>query len=167
MTTSILTIDPGTRYWGVSVFHGRDIFTCMVKNLSAKDSPRNRLREARKIFLGLCRDHVPDILIIEKLHFSRESQSEYLGRIIRELKRLSKKKHLRVTEYSPETVRRVVCKDVNATKEHISEAICQFYPELKMCLNQNHKCNHGYWGCMSKSIGLGICYFKSRDPIHE
>ena len=160
MTTSILTIDPGTRYWGVSVFHGRAIFTCMVKNLSAKDSPRNRLREARKIFIGLCRDHAPDLLVIEKPYYHWGNQSKHLLRIIQELKWLSKKEHIKVIEFSPRTLRKVLCNDENATKRDIVQAIGQYQPELKMHLNLGQRYADKYWRRMVDSISLGICYFE-------
>jgi len=167
MKNSILTIDPGTRHWGVSVFHGEEIITCMVKNLSAKDSSENRLRETRKIFLGLCRNYSPDVLVIEKPYDFWESQSTYLGSIIREVKRLSKKEKIKVVEFSPGTIRKVICNDENATKQNIAEIICQFYPELKAYLDHNRKYKDKYWGHMSDSIGFGICYLMSQKKSNK
>jgi len=162
MRISILTIDPGTTFWGVSVFHGMEIMTCMVKNLSAKDSSRNRLHEVRKVFEKLCRTYSPDLLVIEKPYHFWERQSVHLGSITKEIKRLSKKRHLKVIELSPKTVRKVICNDENATREHISKAVCRAYPEIKMYMHQNPKYKRIYWRRMFDSIGLGICYLKGQ-----
>ena len=158
MKNSILTIDPGTRYWGVSVFHGVEIITCMVKNLSAKDSARNRLLEVRRLFTNLCRAYAPNILVIEKPYDFWEDQSKHLEGIIREIKHLARMEHIKVSEFSPKAIRKAVCDNEKASKEHIATAICHFYPELKMCLIQNFEGK--YWEHMSDSIGLGICYLK-------
>jgi len=132
----------------------------MVKNLSAKDSARNRLLEVRRIFLCLYKAYDPDVLVIEKPYCFWNSQSKYLESIIKEVIRLSKKKHMKVIEFSPRTVRKVVCNDRNATKQDIAKVICLSYPELKIYLNQNRKYKDKYWGHMFDSIGLGICYLK-------
>src|SRR5258708_6525701 len=114
MRNSILTIDPGARYWGVSVFHGPEIITCMVKNLSTKDSAGNRLQDTRKMILKLCRDYSPDLLIMKKPHDFWKNQSEHLESIAREIKCISKKEHMKLLEFSPGTIRKVICKDENA-----------------------------------------------------
>ncbi len=147
-TLTLLTIDPGARFWGVSVFHGRNFNISFIKKLSTKASPRNRLCKTRRLFLTLCKKYGPDILIIEKPYKFWEKQSQYLGRIIGEIKRLARKERIKVIEYSPRTVRKVVCNDKNATKEGIDDAVCRFYPELKTYLNESRNYNDKYWGRM-------------------
>ncbi len=158
MKNLILTIDPGTRYWGVTVFHGTEIITCMIKNLSAKDSSRNRLQGVRKLFSNLCRTYVPNILVIEKPYDFWGHQSQHLEDVIREIKRLSLKEHIKIIEFTPKAIRRVLCNNENATKNHIDEMIHRAYPELKTFLKQRLKHKDGYWRHMSDSISLGICY---------
>jgi Holliday junction resolvasome RuvABC endonuclease subunit len=135
----------------------------MIKNLSTKDSSRNRLQVVRKTFLTLCRKYAPHVLIIEKPFEFWENQSEYLKGIIREIKRLSKKLGIDVIEFSPKTVRKMTCQDERATKEQMAKAIAQSYPELKNYLDKGQKYNDGYWGRMVGSIALGICYLNRRE----
>jgi hypothetical protein len=41
----------------------------MVKVLTANDSPANRLKEAKKIFISLIEDFTSDVLVLEKPFF--------------------------------------------------------------------------------------------------
>ena len=162
MNLSILTIDPGSRYWGVSVFSGRNISASFIKNLSTKDSPRNRLPKIRTIFHCLCKKYSPQVLVIEKPNDSWKKQSKHLQKIIDEIKSLARKKRMKVVEFSPKTVRQVLCRDERATKEKITEIISQFYPELRPYLEDGQK-NNDYWWRMVNSTALGICYLSSKE----
>jgi Holliday junction resolvasome RuvABC endonuclease subunit len=162
MRNSILSIDPGTRYWGASVFHGTEIMICMIKNLSVKDSAKNRLPEVRKIFLKLCNRYSPDVLVIEQSQSSWEDQSEHLAAIVREVKRLAMKKKIRIVEFSPSAIRKAVCGDERATKAQIADVVCRTYPEFKGYLDEHRTYRNKYWERMLGSMGLGICYFKTR-----
>lgn len=156
---TLLTIDPGTRYSGLSVFHGRTFIVSFVKELSPKALPRNRLSKTRKTFLSLCRKFAPHILVIKRPLKSRESQSPYLPKIIEEIKHLAKKERIRIIEFSPKTIRKAVCQNEQATKSEMAGAIGSNYPELKEYLSHIQKCKHKYqWGRIVDSLALGICY---------
>ena len=156
-----MTIDPGTLYLGVSVFSGRSLYTFFLKNLSTKGSPANRLLKIRAIFLSLIRKYDPRVLVIEKPYEAWKKQSPYLQKIIEEIKRLSQKEGIRVIEFSPKTIRKVLCQDERATREDMAQAIGGLYPELKEYLNRNRKHKNKYWR-KGASLALGICYLKSR-----
>jgi len=166
MNTSILTIDPGARSWGVSIFHGRQIIACMIKNLSAKDSPGNRLSQVRAVFLSLCREYNPTVLVIENPCEFLKYQSDHLASVILEIRRLAKRKHIKVIEYSPEAVRKFLCKDEHATMRNIADVVSQSYPDLKDYLAEVWKCKDKYWGRMVGSVGLGICYLIRQKLIN-
>ncbi len=158
MKNTILTIDPGTRYWGVSVFHGREVITCMVKNLSAKDSPRNRLQEVRKILLKVLRKHAPDILVIGKAHDYWQDQSPYLALIVEKIERLAGQNGIKIIKLSPKDVRKTLCGNEQATRKELAEVIGREYLELKDFLAQGllHK-NGTSSGRRVNSLALGLC----------
>lgn len=162
MNKTILSIDPGTRYWGITIFRGEEIIVSMVKTLNTKGSLKNRLKETRKIFSRINQDYLPDILVIEKPFYFWGTQSKYLEGIIRQIKRLAKKQKMKIYEFSPRTVRKVICNNGNAVKQDIAETICLTYPELKIYLNQNRKYKEKYWGHMFDSVGLGVCWLKKK-----
>jgi Holliday junction resolvasome RuvABC endonuclease subunit len=163
MNISILTIDPGTRFWGVSVFSGRNISASFVKNLSTKDSPKNRVTKVKHVFHTLCKKYSPHILVIKKPYEFWKKQSGHLENIIEEIKRLARKEKIKVVEISPKTMRKTLCQDELAPKKKIIEIIGCFYPELKAYLEGGQKYNSVYWWRMTNSIALGICYLRSRE----
>jgi Holliday junction resolvasome RuvABC endonuclease subunit len=160
MDKTIIAIDPGTRYWGITIFQGRDIVISFVKTFSTKGSVKYRTKVAKLAFLSLFDKYVLDILVIEKPFAFWSKQSKFLDRIIEELKASAKKKGMKVCEYSPRTIKKAICNDENASKRDAAKVICSIYPELKINLNQDKRCKEIYWGHMFDSVGLGACYLK-------
>ena len=167
MTKTILSIDPGTKYWGVSILRGEKIEAPMVKVLSTKGSPRKRLEEVKKIFSSLIEDYRPDILVIEKPFFFWSKQSKFLDVLVEEIKCLAKKAKMKIYEFSPRTVRKIVCKNGNSSKQDIAKIICSIYPELKIYLNQTTKTKERYWGHMFDAVGLGVCYLMKQERYRK
>ena len=163
MEKTIIAIDPGTRYWGVTVFKGMEIVISTVKTFSTKGSVKHRTKAAKMAFLSLFDQYVFDILVIEKPFPFWSEQSRLLNKIIEEIKNSARKQGMKVYEYSPRTVRKAVCNDGNNSKREAAQAVCLFYPELKIYLNQDRRYKEIYWGHMFDSVGLGICYLRKRE----
>lgn len=162
MRKTIIAIDPGTRFWGVTVFRGEDIIVSMVKILSTKGSPRKRLSEVKRVFSSLLEDYAPDVLVLEKPFLFWSKQSHLLNVLIEEIKSLARKDKMKIFELSPRTVRKAVCGNGNASKKEAAQIICSIYPELKIRLNQDRRYKEIYWGHAFDSAGLGVCYLKTR-----
>jgi Holliday junction resolvasome RuvABC endonuclease subunit len=162
MTKNILSLDPGTRFWGVSIFKGNEIAAAMIKVLAGGNSPRKRLEEVRKIFLSLTADYAPDVLVIEKPFPFWSRQSRFLDMVIDEIKYLARKEKIKIYEYSPRTVRKIICGNASSTKKDVAKLVCSIYPELEIHLNQDRKSRETYWGHMFDAVGLGVCYLKTK-----
>ena len=162
MEKTIIAIDPGSRYWGVTIFKGRDIVLPMVKTFPTNGPLSHRLKRAGKAFLSLSDKYVPDILVIEKPFYFWSRQSKYLDKIIEEIKLSAKKRGMKIYEYSPMTVKKVISNEENVDKNDIATIICSIYPDLKMFLNQDKRSKEIYWSHIFGSTGLGICYLMSR-----
>ncbi len=158
MTKTIIAINPGTRYWGISIFQGRDLVTFAVKTFADRGSVKHRTKAAKLAFLSLFDKYVPDILVIEKPFCFWSKQSRFLSKITEEIRNSARMQRMKVCEYSPKTVRKVICNDENAKKTDTAKIICSanYYPELEIFQGKRNKEN--YWGRMFDSIGLGICY---------
>ena len=163
MTKTILSVDPGTRYWGVTVFRGEDIIVSLVKVLSTKGSPRKRLNEVKNVFSSLIKDYAPDVLVLEKPFLFWSKQSHLLNVLIEEIKSLARKEKMRIYEFSPRTVRKAVCGNGNASKKDMAMVVSTIYPELKIRLNQDRRYKEIYWGHAFDSAGLGVCYLKTKQ----
>ena len=162
MRKTIIAIDPGTRFWGVTVFRGEDIIVSLVKVLSTKGSPRKRLNEVKRVFSSLLEDYAPDVLVLEKPFLFWSKQSHLLNVLIEEIKSAARKEKMKIFEFSPRTVRKAVCGNGNASKKDMAKLICSIYPELKIRLNQDRRYKEIYWGHAFDSAGLGVCYLKTR-----
>ena len=160
MYKAIIAIDPGTRFWGITIFSGRDIMLSIVKTFSNKGSVNRRTAEAKLAFLSIFDKYVPDILVIEKPLPIWIKQSKFLARIISELKTSAKERGMEVCEYTQRTVRKAVCNDENATKKEVAKNICLKYPEMKTFLEQDNPYKKISRGQMFGSVALGVCHLK-------
>ena len=156
----IIAIDPGTRYQGIAVFQGKELIFSSVKNLHEKGPRRKRLKEIEKLFFSLIEDYAPTVLAIKGPF---PEQPRFLKAIIDEIKHLARKERIRVREFSPLAVRKIICGNADATKKDVAELVSSIYPELKIRLNQDRKSKERYWGHMFDAVGLGVCYLKIRQ----
>jgi Holliday junction resolvasome RuvABC endonuclease subunit len=138
----------------------------MVKILSANGPARNRLEEVRKIFSSLIEDYAPETLLVEKPLSLWTEQSRFLEAVINEIKCLSRKEGIRVREFSPLIVRKIICGNERANKKDVAETAASVYPELKNRLNQGSRPRDLYWGHMFDAVGLGMYYLK-RQAKHD
>lgn len=159
----ILALDPGTRYWGIAVFKGDVLHVSTVKVLKASGSPAARLKEARETFSSLLEDHSPTVFVIEKPFFFWSKQAHLLDNIVEEIKSMVGKRNIKYHEYSPRTVRKVVCGNGNTSKKDMARFLSLLYPELRIRLNPGKKYKELYWGHMFDAVGLGMCYLKRTD----
>lgn len=166
MTKTILAVDPGTRYWGVTVFRGKDIIVSLVKVLSTKGSPRRRLEEVKKVFSSLIEDYAPEVLVVEQPFPFWSKQSHLLNVVIEEIKSLARKEKMKIYEFRPKSVKKIVAGSGNATKKDMSKTICSIYPELKIYLKQMTKSQEKYWNHMFDAVGLGVCYLKKQGETN-
>lgn len=137
----------------------------MVKVLSGGNSPRKRLEEVRKIFLSLAADYAPEVLVIEKPFLFWSEQSRFMDVVIDEIKCLARKEKIKIYEFGPKTVKKVVCGSGSATKKDMAQIICSIYPELKIYLKQMTKSQERYWDHMFDAVGLGVCYLKKQGKF--
>ncbi len=168
-----MAIDPGTRYQGVAVFRGNKIMASMVKILYGKGPRGKRLKEVNKVFSSLIEDHVPDVLVIEKPFPFWTAQSRFLEAIIKEIELLARKEGIKVCEFSPLAVRKIICGNADASKKDVAELVASIYTELKIRLSQDQKTEDQktkdqkkareiYWGHMFDAVGLGLSYLKTK-----
>jgi Holliday junction resolvasome RuvABC endonuclease subunit len=157
----VLAIDPGTRYWGIAVFRDEKLSESMVKVLTANHSPANRLKEAKKVFASLIEDFEPETLVLEKPFFFWSKQAHFLDTLVDELKSLARKQKMAFYQYSPRTVRKVVCGNGNTTKKEMAKFLTSLYPSLIIHFKQEKRYKELYWGHMFDAVGVGVCHLKS------
>ncbi|MDP3052416.1 MAG: crossover junction endodeoxyribonuclease RuvC [bacterium] len=138
----IIAIDPGTHFQGIAVFQGEELIISLVKILNLKGSREKRLKEIRKVFSSLIEDYAPDVLAIERSIFSLTRQSKLLEAIINEIKFLAGKERIKVCEFSPLAVRKIICGNDRAAKKDVAKLAASIYPELKNRLEEDQKSDY-------------------------
>jgi len=153
--TKILAVDPGTKEMGVAFFDNGELVYHGVSVI--KDgSPDEKLREGKRVILRLIKDFKPHILVVEKAFFANNRTASLLNVFVDEIKSLAKRKELRVIDYAPTTVRKLICGDGRADKKALSEVIVSKIPKLKVYLTQDRMWKERYHQNMFDAVGLGL-----------
>jgi len=151
----ILAINPGTRYIGVAVFEGPELLDWRVKVTKgrwSKEKP-NKLMLIVRSFIDR---YEPDVLAIKKLQCSRSSEN--LNRLIHRIKQLSKRKGLRVHQYSIKEVEKFFFPEGKTNKRKLAEILALKYPELSHELKKEKANKNPYHIRMFEAAALGaVC----------
>lgn len=156
--TTIIGINPGTRYLGISVFHGSELMDWRVKVVQGKQS-KEKIERAMKIVSGFIEEYRPDALSIKKIHSSKSSIN--LNKLVTKIKESSKRKRLKVYEYSIKELEEFFLPEGRTNKKKIAEEITSKYPVLSNELNSEKKRKNPYHIRMFEAVSLGsICFYQ-------
>jgi Holliday junction resolvasome RuvABC endonuclease subunit len=120
------------------------------------NSPHEKLREGRKIVLGLINDFRPEILVVEKTFFANNRNSALLNVFADEIKAVGKRKGLRVQGLAANSVRKLICGNGAASKDDVAKAMVSRYPELKPFLTSDRRWKERYHRNMFDAVALAI-----------
>ncbi|MFA5143749.1 MAG: crossover junction endodeoxyribonuclease RuvC [Candidatus Omnitrophota bacterium] len=132
----IIAVDPGTRYQGIAVFQDETLNVSLVKNLRDKGSRRERLKEIEELFQSFIEGYAPDVLVIKRF---LPGQPRFLKAVIDEIKHLARKEKMRICNFSPLAVRKIIGGNVHATRKDMAEKVSSIYPKLKNRPKENLK----------------------------
>jgi Holliday junction resolvasome RuvABC endonuclease subunit len=154
----ILAVNPGSRYVGIAAFRGPELLDWGVKVVTGK-TPREKLKAARKIIVALIGQYVPNLLVLKELHPSRSSRQ--LNRLVREIKSLSKRRGIKMREYSIQDVKDALCPGAKVSKRKLAELLAAMYPALAYDLEQETQHRNPYRIRMFEAVALAvICWQK-------
>ena len=154
----ILAINPGTRYVGVAVFEGPELLDWRVKVFKGKWS-KEKSNKLMLIVRSFIDRYEPDVLAIKKLQRSRSSEN--LNRLIHRIKQLSKRKGLRVHQYSIKEVEQFFFPEGKTNKRKLAEILALKYPELSHELKKEESNKNPYQIRMFEAVALGaICSYR-------
>ncbi|MFH1970880.1 MAG: crossover junction endodeoxyribonuclease RuvC [Patescibacteria group bacterium] len=155
---TILGINPGTRYLGVAVFQGPDLRDWRIKALQGKFS-KEKLDKFLKIIVDLIEQYHADVLAIKKLHPSRSSSN--LNSLASKIISLSKRKGLKVYQYSIKDVKNFFSPNDKTNKKKLAESMAMKYPDLLAELNREKTIRNPYYLRMFEAVALGsICLYQ-------
>jgi len=151
----ILAINPGTRYLGIAVFEGPELLDWRVKVIKGKWS-KGKQQKTLAVARFFMDQYEPDILAIKKLHRSRSSAN--LNLLVSRIKQLSKRKGLRIHQYSIKDVESFFFPGVKSNKNKLAETITLKYPFLLHEFKKEKSNKNSYHIRVFEAVALGaVC----------
>ena len=153
--TKILAINPGTRYLGIAVFEGPELLDWRVKVIKGKWSKEKQQKTlaVARLFID---QYETDVLAIKKLHRSRSSAN--LNLLVSRIKQVSKRKGLRIHQYSIKDVESFFFPGVKSNKNKLAETITLKYPFLLHEFNKENANKNSYHIRVFEAVALGaVC----------
>jgi Holliday junction resolvasome RuvABC endonuclease subunit len=166
----ILAINPGSRYVGLAVFYGSDLRDWMVRSLAG-----NSLEEKSVAYVsllsGLIEKHGISVLVIKALHPARSSKT--LRHLVQQAKKMCRAKHLSVSEFSINDLKRAITPNERSNKRRLMEEMATRYPFLYPKLERQSKSRNPYLVRMFEAVALGVAHLNDNgfepekvDRIH-
>jgi len=151
----ILAINPGTRYVGIAVFEGPELLDWRVKVIKGKWS-KEKPQKIMMLLRSFIERHQPDVLAIKKLHRSRSSTN--LNHLTSRIKQLSKRKGLRIYQYSIKDVESFFFPGVKSNKSKLAETLTLKYPFLLHEFKKEKSNKNSYHIRVFEAVALGaVC----------
>lgn len=151
----ILAINPGTRYVGIAVFEGPELLDWRVKVIKGKWS-KGKLQKIMLLLRSFIEQYEPDVLAIKKLHRSRSSVN--LNHLTSRIKQVSKRKGLKIHQYSIKDVKSFFFPGAKSNKSKLAETITSKYPFLLHEFNKENANKNSYHIRVFEAVALGaVC----------
>ena len=153
----IIGINPGTRYIGLAVIQDMNIFDWRVKLLEGPWS-KKKIDKVTGIISEYIDFYNLNTIALKKLHPSRSSR--YLKHLVERIKYFSKKRKLKVREYSIKEVEEVFLLDEKHNKKNLAEKMVSLFPCLAHELRKEKSNKNRYHMRMFEAVALAACCFQ-------
>lgn len=156
-STTILGVNPGSRYVGFSAFRGPELLDWGVRIITAK-TPRGQVRVANRILREAIERFQPGALVVKRLHWSRSSPS--LDRLTGAILELSRHRRIEVHQYSITQLKYVLCRNRRSNKRRLAAELVAMYPVLRQEFQKEMASRHPYYLTMFEAVALGVVHYR-------
>ncbi len=157
-TITVIGINPGTRYLGISVFRETELRDWRVKVIKGK-CQKEKIVRGMMIVSSLVAEYKPKALAIKGIHPSKSSQN--LNMLATKIKEFSRRKKLKVYEYSIKELETFFSTEGKTNKKKMVEMIASKYPDLSNEFNREKKQKNPYHTRMFEAVALGsMCVYQ-------
>jgi len=154
-TNTVLAIDPGLRDLGFAILkHGR-LVAYGVRTLRPV-SYAARIAEASALVRSWTEAHRPVALVLEQTHGHPVNWLDAIDRLARGVTRVARKNDIEIARYYPQTVRRLIVGNGNATKQELAVALVLHFRQLRVYLTQDRKWKERHFGHMFDAVALAL-----------
>lgn len=151
----ILAINPGSKYVGIAVFAGHELIDWRVRVIKGKWSA-TKLQRIILLVHSFIDRYQPDVLAIKRLHRSRGSAN--LKQLVSRIKQLSKRKRLRIYQFSIKELENFFSPQQRINKAELAAILTSRYPELLSEFNKEQSNKNRYHIRMFEAVALGaVC----------
>jgi len=158
---TIIGINPGTRYLGIAVFQGSELLDWRIKILKGKWS-KEKMKRAIEIVSEFIERYELNVLAIKKLHPSRRSLN--LARLVAKIKEFSKRKGLKVYQYSIKDLEDFFSEEEKIkNKKRLAEMMVSEYPHLFHEFKREKSHKNPYYFRMFEAVALASVCFHQLD----
>jgi len=151
----ILAINPGTKYLGIAVFEGPELLDWRIKVIKGKWSKEKQQKIMASV-RWFMEQYEPNVLAIKKLHGSRSSKN--LNYLVSRIKQHSKRKGLKIYQYSIKELEAFFFGKAKANKNKLVEILTSKYPFLVHEFNKENANKNSYHIRVFEAVALGaVC----------
>jgi Holliday junction resolvasome RuvABC endonuclease subunit len=156
----VIGINPGTRYLGIAIFNGPELMDWRIKVLDGKWS-KEKTEKAVGIISDFIERYEPNVLAIKKSHPSR--RSENLLRLANRIKESSRRKKMKICQYSIKEIEKFFIEDGKQNKRNLIEKMANLYPMLHYDLMKEQRNRNPYYSRLFEAVALAsVCAQKAR-----
>lgn len=155
---NLLALDPGTREIGYACFTNLELTDYGVKYIKNRPTVEQLLTAIENSVRRMIQEKRPFALALEKNNFSQIKQNVRLTMAIARMKAVAKDHKIRVFEYDPRTIRKVICNNGNATKREVARILAVRYPEMRAYLESNRRWRERYYQNAFDAIACGLTF---------
>lgn len=158
--TTILAVNPGSRYVGFAAFRGPDLLDWGVR-VSRATTPRGRVNTVSSILSEAIERFHPDTLAVKALHPSRSSPA--LDNLTDSITELARRRRIRVCPYSISQLKIALLRETNGNKRRLAERVVALYPVLAHDFQSETSNVNPYHIRMFEAVALGVVCYRHID----
>jgi Holliday junction resolvasome RuvABC endonuclease subunit len=170
--STVLGLDPGTRYLGFAVLRANELIEYGVRELRNGERPYNVIGQARRIVLRLIALHGPEVVAIEAPYLIPTPRAAVLSTLTQEIHERAKETGAKVWELKPEDVRLAIMDNPKATKYEVAQRLANTrFPQLSALVPKKPKVpalwlssRERYWLHMFDAAALALAASRSDRP---
>jgi len=159
--TCILAIRPGVREMGIAVLDRGEFLDYTVKSFRKskvlKTMPiKKRLEQTLSVLPRFVHRYEPKIMAVEAPSIQRQKLSAYLRAVLPHLQKFAQAQGLEYYECSPHEIRKSMCGQCNATRNELTEKLCEDYKEFRKFAQKRSIWQTDYWNSLFCAAGIAL-----------
>jgi hypothetical protein len=150
--TTILSINPGTKYLALAIFRDAELRDWQIKNFKGKWSPE-KMNAILTAIANLISRYEVTGLALKRLGPSRSSRA--LDTLVLSIKKAAIQKNLIIYEYFLKELENSFCPDGKANRKILAERVFLEYPILFKEFEKEQLHKHPYYLRLFEAVALG------------